>query len=353
MHVIPGQCARILVIKWGALGDLIAGTTALRALREHYPASSITVYSNPLMQQVCPPGTLVDEILTYETGKGPFPGTLRDQLRIVPAIRSRRPDLAINLRWNSERSAIMTGLSGARLRAGSGPRSLAFLYNCRPPRHTGRRHEFLRHLDILEPLGIVPARILPFVHCSRDDIEFAAQWYRSMGLKRERTVGMHPGASNPTKAWPWESYAECARRLCSIPNLKVVVTWGPGERETAERVVGPAGGGALLAPETPSIGRLAALIGSAGLFVCNYSGPMNIAMAVETPLVALGCSSPEDWGPLGDLHRTINKAGDRDSYTNDERMLMMRKIGVDEVVGMAGQRLRELYPDFTGTTHPE
>ena len=71
---------------------------------------------------------------------------------------------------------------------------------------------------------------------------------------------------------------------------------------------------------------------------------MNVSMAVETPLVALGSTSPEDWGPYGGIHRTINKSGERDSYTEEEQRAMMKLIGVEEVVEMVGKRMKELYP---------
>jgi ADP-heptose:LPS heptosyltransferase len=125
--------------------------------------------------------------------------------------------------------------------------------------------------------------------------------------------------------------------------LHVLVTWGPGEEALARETVDRAGSAALLAPSTPRVGALASLIRLCGAFVCNYSGPMNVAMAVETPLVALGSTSPDDWGPFGEMHRTINKSGERDSYTEEEQLAMMKQIKVDEVEEMVLRRMRELY----------
>jgi ADP-heptose:LPS heptosyltransferase len=338
---------RILVVKWGALGDLIAATTALRALREAWPSSRITILSNPLMQQICPPGTLVDEIIPLASPGGSALLFVSEQLRLIRRLRKEHFDLTINLRWTSERSAAITWLSGAPNRSGSGPASMAFLYTHRAPLSAGRRHEFQRHLDILAPLGISASRILPFVFCSPDDAAFAARVFRNDGLQKKTTVGMHPGASKPSKAWPAGRYAELARRLVGVPGVQVLVTWGPGEEELAKATVAHAGGKAVLAPPTPAIGGLASLIRSCGVYVCNYSGPMNVAMAVETPLVALGSTSPADWGPFGDIHRTVNKSGERDSYTEEEQLAMMEQIGVEEVETMVVRRLKELYAGET------
>jgi ADP-heptose:LPS heptosyltransferase len=344
----PADALRtILVIKWGALGDLIAATTALRALREALPAARITVLANPLLGEIAPPGTLIDDLVVVPGGGSKPLARLGREVRLVGALRSRRFDLAINLRWTSERSAVLAWLSGARLRAGSGPAAFSGLYTHRAPLHAGRRHEFLRHLDILEPLGIVPQRILPFVHVSADARAAAETFCHTRAFHRSSTVGMHPGASRPSKAWPAERYAELARRLAAS-GLQVLVTWGPGEEALAREVSGRAGGNVVVAPPTPRVGGLAALIASCSVFVCNYSGPMNVAMAVETPLVALGSTSPEDWGPFGDIHRTINKAGERDSYTEEEQLAMMERIGEEEVEELVKARIREVHRPSTG-----
>ena len=52
--------------------------------------------------------------------------------------------------------------------------------------------------------------------------------------------------------------------------------------------------------------------------------PMNVAMAVKTPLLALGCTSPEDWGPYGEIHRTVSAFRGEDVYTESERSAAMR-----------------------------
>lgn len=341
--ITPGN---ILVIKWGALGDLIAATTAIRLLRETYPRSTITLLSNSLMREICPPGTLVDDLILSDELSGV--GKITKQFALVGKLRARKFDLAINLRWESERCALLAWLSGARYRAGSGPKALRFLYNLRAPLVTGRHHEFHRHLDIIEALGVRVSRVLPYVHRSEEDKAFAMEVFSRNGLKKSTTIGIHPGASRLSKAWPAERYAEFARRLSEDMNARIVVTWGPGEQELAREVAQQAG--ALISPST-TIGQLAAIIGSCGLFVCNYSGPMNVAMAVETPMVALGSTSQEDWGPYGEMHRTINKARSTDGYTEEEQLRVMKEITVEEVLDLCGQRLRQLYPELHLEAH--
>jgi ADP-heptose:LPS heptosyltransferase len=323
---------RILVIKAGALGDLIAGTTAINALKRVFPSAQISALASPLMREIAPPGTLVDEIL-------PFPDSPRSYFAAIRTLRSRRFDAAVNLRWSSEGAALLARLSGAQEVLGSGPTIGRWLYTRKAPQFPGRRHEFLRHLDIVASLGVAVGEPEPFVYRSAEDSAFAA---RLFGTGRTATVVvLHPGASNASKAWMPERYAELGRRIAVQLGARLIVTWGPGEEELAAAVAREIGPGAQLGPAT-TIGQLAAVVGQAALCVCNYSGVMNIAMAVRTPLVALGCTSAKDWGPYGPLHRTVNAAGERDSYTAEERRAAMLSISVDAVWDAVERRYREL-----------
>lgn len=326
---------RILVIKSGALGDLIAGTTAVTALRRAYPSAAITALANSLLREVAPAGTLFDEII-------PAPTTASSYLSVIRTLRSRRFDLAVNLRWSSEGAALLARLSGARQIAGSGPSIGRWLYTVRAPNAPGRRHEFLRHLDIVAALGIETGEPEAYVHVSDDDRACASGF---LGPVTEHPVVLHPGASSPSKAWMAERFAEVAGRLRREEGARVIVTWGPGERDLASAVAREAG--AELGPPT-TIGQMAALVARAELCICNYSGVMNIAMAVRTPLVALGCTSAEDWGPYGALHRTVNAAGERDSYTDEQRRAAMRSIAVDTVWQVVRTRHRELAGQTAG-----
>lgn len=329
---------RILIIKWGALGDLIAGTVAIKAVRETFPKATITLLSNRLMMEVCPAGTLCDEIIIYDDKHF----SLVEEIHIVNQIRKRKFDCAINLRWMSERSAVLCWLSGAHVRAGSGSAGALWFYTHKIPFPTTRRHEFLRHLDIVKTIGCSKNEPEPFVFISHDDSKFAEQWFEQNGLIKERTLHLHPGASSLSKAWMPERFAAIGKRFAEEIGGRVIITRGSNEQNLAEKVRDGIGTTTLIAPPT-SVGQLSALVARAGLSICNYSGVMNVAMAVKTPLVALGCTSPEDWGPYGDLHRTINKASENDSYTDEQRIEMMKRISVDEVWNTLRQRWNELY----------
>jgi ADP-heptose:LPS heptosyltransferase len=83
------------------------------------------------------------------------------------------------------------------------------------------------------------------------------------------------------------------------------------------------------------------------MIISNCTGPMNVAMAVETPVVAiLGSSHPADWGPYGEIHRTIKSSLYLDGYTDDEEHQAMKAISVDEVWTVAANRWDELHTEI-------
>jgi lipopolysaccharide heptosyltransferase II len=111
-------------------------------------------------------------------------------------------------------------------------------------------------------------------------------------------LAIHPGAGWETKRWPAEKFAEIARRFAGA----VVVVGSASERQLAAGVVDVAG-----SPHKPvlnltgetSLKQLAALLGAADVVVSNDSGPMHLAAAMGTPVVALfGPSDPRRYGPL-------------------------------------------------------
>jgi ADP-heptose:LPS heptosyltransferase len=275
------------------------GTTALRALRAAFPAP-ITLLTNNLMKDVCPPGVFYDEAI-YTKDRAP---AWKGFLSSLGEVRKIKIDLAVNLRWSSEGSAYMTLLSGAKARSGSGPRGSRWIYNIRAPLFEGRRHEFLRHLDIARACGAPESVPEPYVHVEEADRRFAAEALARVAGNAGSLIVFHPGASTASKAWPASYFVELGKLFVRTFDLPVLVTRGPGEDALAGEVTAGIGARAHLAPST-TIGGLAALIGSCSMCVCNYSGVMNVAMAVKTPLLALGCTSPEDWGPYGDLHHVL------------------------------------------------
>lgn len=306
-------------------------TPAIRAIRENFPHAMITILSNSLMKEILPQGFLSDELITVKTKGGKIEEPIIRQLQLVHILRKRNFDLAVNLRWTSERCAILAYLSGAKQRVGSGPKNLMALYTIRVEAPAGRYHEIHRNLDIVKALGIKVENENPIVHISDRDQEFADNFFVKNSLKKTNVVCVHPGASKPLRAWMPDRFREITKRIVEQLGADVVVTWGKDEEKLAHEVADGLDK-VVVCERTDGIGKLASIIENSRLFFSNCTGPMNVAVAVETPVVALlGSSHPEDWGAYGKQHTNIKSPLVLEHYSDEDERKSMEMITVDNV----------------------
>ena len=207
----------------------------------------------------------------------------------------------------------------------------------------GRYHEIYRNLDIVKALGVLVKDEIPVTYISEIEDKFAKNFFDKHSLIKDNTICVHPGASRPIRAWMPDRFKEIIKRLSVLPNTKVIITWGPGEYNLAHQVSDGLGKNVILSDKTNTIGELAGLIKNSKMFFSNCTGPMNIAVAVRTPVVALlGSSDPTDWGPLGEDHRIIKSSLVLKHYSDEDEVKAMQMITVERVWEVISQRWNEL-----------
>jgi len=119
-------------------------------------------------------------------------------------------------------------------------------------------------------------------------------------------VAMNVSARWPTKRWPAASFAEVADRVRQEGCGAVVMIGGPEERADAAAVNGMMKTPAIDLAGATTVGILPALLSRASLLITNDSGPMHVAAAVGTPVVALfGPTSAVRTGPYGAGHEVL------------------------------------------------
>lgn len=334
---------KILIIKWGALGDMIMGTSAIRSVKEHFPGAHVTLLSNSLMAQIVQPNTIIDDLIIYDEKKYKGVKAFIELLKLILTLRRRKFDLAINLRWTSDRCAVIAYLSGATERVSSGPKNMMGLYTIKLAHPVGRYHELHRNLDIVKSIGVNVRSEVPYVYISEADDSFAENFFAQTSFSKENTILIHPGASKRHRAWSPERYKIIADRIVEKFNANVIVTWGNNEMEWACIVADGSNQKIIIAPKTERIGELAALIKHSSVCITNCTGPMNVAVAVETPTIAfLGSSHPVDWGPYFPIHTVIKSPLDLETYTDTQEREAMESISVEMAWGIIEKKLSEV-----------
>jgi heptosyltransferase I len=281
---------RILLVRLGALGDIVHTIPAAAALRRALPAARIDWVVDARHAAFVSLLTAVDRVVPLD-GR-----TARGWVRVVRTLRRERYDAALDFQ-GLMKSAALARASGARRVAGFSMRDLreksARPFYSEVERDGGPEHVILKNLRLLRTIGVTSDR---FEFPLRDVASPARDEVRRDAGGRGIAL-INPGAAWPNKRWPAARYGEVAAFVRHACELQPYVVWGPGEEPVAREVVRTSSGAARLAPpSTPS--DLLALARDAALMVSGDTGPLHIAGAAGTPLVAVfGPTDPGRNGP--------------------------------------------------------
>ena len=303
---------RILAISCTALGDTLLSTPGLRALRLTYPQAHITLLVHPALQTLFTGLAEVDELITYD-------GKWRGFARVARLLKRPGYDLAAIFHGNEPQATPLAYLSGARyvFKLPNNNRWNFLLSNREPVlAWDDLGHGIDQRLAVARLAGATGdySRRMTVPINAEGEIG-VAQALAERGWQAAPIVALQPGASTMSRRWPRSRFIEAARQLAELrPDLRFVVTGSPAEAALCQEVAAGIEAAAPLAGGTrawASAGQLPlialpALLQRASLLVTGDTGPMHLAIAVDTPVVALfAVSDPARSGPGYDLERHI------------------------------------------------
>jgi len=347
----PHNPNKILVRSTNWIGDAVMTTPAVRAIRENFPESEITMLVHPWVSDVFRYSPRVDRLFIYEK-KGRHKG-LRGMLQLAGELRQEQFDCAILLQ-NAFEAALITLLAGIPVRGGytTDGRGLLLTHGVHKINELNKKHEVNYYQRILLGLGLRPAVNELELFIPGNHIDAAKQRIEDLTgarLKSAPLIGFNPGAAfGPAKRWPEEKFAELAEMLCRRTKARILLFGSAADKETAVRIIGRAGAAASrmidLTGATTLIEAMA-LIGECDVFVTNDSGLMHVAAALRTPLVAIfGSTDHIATGPFSDNAVVIRKplpcSPCKKTHCPEKHFRCMKLIDSNEV-GAAVLRLLE------------
>ncbi|MBI3016362.1 MAG: putative lipopolysaccharide heptosyltransferase III [Candidatus Tectomicrobia bacterium] len=308
------RAERILLIKLREIGDLLLTTPAVRAVRSAYPRSYLAMLVNSGTEEVVQGNPDLDEVLVFERGwkNLPFLERCWREGLFVAQVRKRRFDVVFDF-TGGDRAAIVALFSGARVRVSydfnRGFWGKRYLYTHQVEWGAQIKHMVEHSLDLVRPFIPVPAGYAPFMPCGREDRERVTARLEEAGAGGDGLrVHVHPTSKWFFKCWRDEAVAEVIDYLAGGLGAQVIVTSGPAAREVekASRIVSICRHRPLNWAGRTTLKDLAALSGACHLFLGVDTGPMHIAAAVGTPVIALfGPSGEHQWGPWGEEHTVV------------------------------------------------
>ncbi len=322
----PPQVGRLLVRAPNWVGDVVLALPALRDLRRAFPQAGLTVLARSWVAELY---RALPEVDAVEESRG--------HGRDVAALRGRF-DLAVLLP-NSFAAAFVAWRAGIPERWGyaTDARGPLLTRRCRVPASVRGRSQVYYYRAMLEGLGLA-AEGPPdaSLHCPEPWAEQAKALLADEGP----WIGVNPGAFYGTaKRWLPERFAAAADLVARRLGAKVAIVGG-----AAERSLGQAIAAQLKAPVRVLCGEttLAALVGVLArlrLLLTNDSGPMHLAAALGTPLVAVFGST--DWtetAPVGGAATLVREDASCSPCLLRECPIdhrCMTRVGVDRVAQAA------------------
>jgi ADP-heptose:LPS heptosyltransferase len=199
----------------------------------------------------------------------------------------------------------LTALCGARFRIGHARGAASDFYELAVPIPEGVRHASEAHLDLLRAVTPIKSTARPLLRRPADT-GFATRFCASQRIATDRPmVLVHPGARGQ-KQWPAENFVETIRMVKQETDAVIAMVWGPADVAAAERVLNQAGK-TVTAAGILSFDDLISLLRHATVFVSADCGPMHLAAAAETAVVAVFCASPlEEYHTLGAHDRALD-----------------------------------------------
>ena len=293
---------RILLIKPSSLGDIVHALPVVSALKERWPAAHITWLVKRQWADLVERAEGVDRVW-------PVDSAARSWLGQVRVLRAERFDLAVDLQ-GLFRSGALARLSGAPMRIGftNGREGSPWFYTQLVPVPTAEMHAVDRYLLVAAALGARPQGTPQFRFKMLDaDMAVVRDIFQRKGSSVDSPwVAMNVSARWPTKRWPLSSFAVVLDQLHHDGLGPVVVIGSSDEQHDTNQLRVLTKSPFVDLTGAVPLGCLPALLSKAAVVITNDSGPMHIAAAVGTPVVALfGPTSTTRTGPYGAGHHVL------------------------------------------------
>ena len=319
---------RILVVRLGSLGDIVHAFPAVSALRYSFPDAQIIWLTHPKWELLARASTLATDVWTVDTRNW------TNVRSILKRIRLHRFDTAIDYQglW---KSAAVPFLAGIPRRIGFSSHSVReagvpILYTERvtvsPNGHVAEQNG---ELSMRAGARMLVAEAT--INVANEDEQVVCARLSTEGITDY--VVLSPGGGWHSKCWPADRYGQLAKMIFTEFGLRSVINAGPGEEDLAATVVGSAQDSQPIS-FTGSLGQLMALLRNASAVVAGDTGPLHLADALGSRVVAIfGPTDPARNGPYRRSGVVLRWEGATTSYKRraeaDESLM---HINVDDVM---------------------
>lgn len=301
---------RILLIQLSAIGDTILTIPTIRAIRHRFPNAHLAMVASSINLQYLEGCPYIDQYIPCrleDMMKSP-----RSLIRFITGLRHQKFDCVIDFEHWARFSALIAYGSGALRRIGfrSAGQHRHYLFTD-VVEHVPGQHEVVNFLKIAGLLGCPIRETDLEVWLKQEDWDWAQEFLVEMGIDPNRPiVAIQPEAGRrgePRRRFPQDRFVSVADALVERYQAQIILTGAHSEVELSQRIASQTQSACVVASGKTHINQLAALFANVDFVICGNCGPMHLAAAAGTPVVALhGPTNPSQWGPWGSGHTILH-----------------------------------------------
>jgi ADP-heptose:LPS heptosyltransferase len=314
--------ANVLIIKLGALGDVVMSTSLIKQIQSFHSTDKLFLLTSKPFDNIF---HAWKDLAVHTVERKGF----INNLKTLAWIRSINFSSVYDLQSN-DRSGLYCALSGIPSRVGNHPR---YPYTIHPKdTYKGQCHIYKRMLEVLESAGIPAEPCLSALPATENERQRVSSWINKNRLVNKSFIIIHAGGSkqHPEKRWPY--FEKLAKKL-SLSNKTIVWIGGNDDLEINKHLTSVAG---INACNIFTFSELAELGRHASFAITNDSGPMHILSCSGIPVY--GLFGPTNWKrnhAICQENRVITAQIDGDSKLenyNDFIPVSLDTLPVDAVI---------------------
>jgi lipopolysaccharide heptosyltransferase II len=335
----------ILLIKLGAVGDLVIASSFFDNLRKNYPNAKISLLTGKPSLEIVQNNPCIDEFILADDAtlyKGNFFSRLRELFRIVLQLRKYSFDLVFVMHraWQFNILAYLVGIP-RRVGFARGNEGIMLTDVVIPnPSRNEREH----YLDLLRTINIPAEYQRTFYYFSEDEKKFLPAYLLKQNITEEEPVmALIPGGGENvaqgvmvTRRWPISRYIALVKKFKNDYGGKVIIVGGPGDRELAKDIL-KAVPDCINATDL-KIGHMASLFQRCQVVIGNDCGPLHISTALQRPTISIyGATDSRQWASPDKENKVLHKNISCSPCFNDgnfpvcEHLSCLNYISVEEV----------------------
>ncbi len=286
----------ILVIRNDRFGEFLLNIPAMRALKETFNDSKIMVAADLYVKDLAKKIPYIDEVIVWKSGRHSIP----EIIKFANFLKSKNIDICLIMNPSKD-SNIAAYLAGIPVRAGYAHKwDFLLTDKIEDRKHLAQKHEVEYNLELTNLVGATTNNLKLSINA--DDPE---------GFDYNHVIAIHPWTSDALKQWPAERFRELAVRTAKELDIDVIIV-GSRQELARSKIYDNLDSRIKNFTGKTTLTELASVLKKSGLLISGDSGPVHLASAVGTPVIALFRNDitgkgPKRWGPWGKGNIVIEK----------------------------------------------